>query len=175
MKLARRYGYRGSRKLRLVTINSIKHVVDFVEALTPTNTVSLVAKAGNDPSSTVTTDCHNGSTIKAIWLSLDFCGTGTSGANQRTVVYLFKSPGDNLIPPGALSVGSSNEKKFIVKMWSQMTMRNQDGNPPYHWEGWVKIPKRYQRMGTDDTWELVSGNNTETGHLFCNSIYKEYF
>ncbi len=164
-----------SRKLRLVTINSEKHLVDQAESLTTTISDTLIAKAVTAPSNTVTTDCHRGGHIKAIWISLDFCGTGTSGANVRVIVYLFKNPGDNLVSPAPFNAGGSNEKKFIFKMWSQMTMRNQDGNPPYHWEGWVKVPKRYQRMGTDDTIRMISGINTETGHLFVNAIYKEYF
>ncbi len=170
--LARRFT---SRKLRLVTINSEKHVVDVTEALSGTVTTSLLAKAVTAPSNTVDTDCHRGGHIKAIWVSLDFCGIGTSGTNVRCMVYLIKNPGDNLSPPSPFSVGTSNEKKFVIKQWSAMVMRNQEGNPPYHWEGWVKIPKRYHRMGTDDTWKLVSGLTQETGHLFCNVIYKEYF
>ncbi len=169
----RRGGF--SRKLRLVTVNSEKHIVDKVEGLTSVNTDTLVAKAVTAPSNTITTDCHRGGHIKAIWVSLDFCGLGTSGANNRVGVYLIKNPGDNLTEPGVLAAGGSNEKKFIFKMWSQMVMRNQDGNPPYHWEGWVKVPKRYQRMGTDDTIRLISGISAETGHLFVNFIYKEYF
>ncbi len=159
----------------MVTINSEKHIVDVAEALVATNTVSLIAKAVTAPSNTITTDCHRGGTIKAIWISLDACGTAASGSRIDFVCYLMKNPGANLTPPGVLAVGSSNEKKFVIKMWSYMVMRNQDGNPPYHWEGWVKIPKRYQRMGTDDTWDLVSGINTGTGHFFANCIYKEYF
>ncbi len=171
--LARRYT---SRKLRLVTINSEKHIVDFQETLSATNTVSLIAKAVTAPSNTVITDCHRGGIIKAIWISLDYCGLAGTGVLQNTVVYLIKNPGDNLTEPGALAVGSSNEKKFVFKTWSSMTMRNQDGNPPYHWEGWVKVPKRYQRMGTDDTFQLVAGQSVAGGgHLFCNCIYKEYF
>jgi len=164
-----------SRKLRLVTINSEKHIVDFIEALTSTNTVSLVAKAVTAPSNTIDTDCRRGGTIKAIWVSIDFCGIGTAGVNNRIVAYMIKNPGDNLTPPGVFAVGTSNEKKFVFKMWSYMAMRNQDGNPPYHWEGWVKIPKRYQRMGADDTIQIVSAINTSSGHLFCNTIYKEFF
>ncbi len=164
-----------SRKLRLVTVNSEKHIVDFQEALTTTIDNSLIAKAVTAPSNTVDTDCHRGGHIKAIWISLDFCGTGTTLVNNRIVVYLIKNPGDNLTEPSVFAVGTSNEKKFVVKMWSYMAMRNSDGNPPYHWEGWIKIPKRYQRMGTDDTWRLISGINNETGHLFANCIYKEYF
>ena len=60
-------------------------------------------------------------------------------------------------------------------MWYAMTMRNQDGNPPYHWEGWLKIPKRYQRMGTDDIWQMVVGVSAGTGHHSVNAIYKEFF
>ena len=170
------YRQRGfSRKLRLVTINSEKHVVDFAQAVTTVNSVNILAKAVTAPSNTVDTDCRRGGTIKAIWVSLDFCGLAASGVNQRIVCYLMKNPGNNLTPPGVFAVGTSNEKKFVFKMWSQMAMRNQDGNPPYHWEGWIKIPKRYQRMGTDDVIDFVIGAASDTGHGFINVIYKEYF
>ncbi len=165
-----------SRKLRLVTINSEKHVVDrSASPTTTTNTVIIIAKAVTAPSNTIDDDCRRGGTIKAIWLSLDFCGLAATGVLQDTSVYLMKNPGANLTPPGVFAVGTSNEKKFVIKQWFQMTMRNQDGNPPYHWEGWIKIPKRYQRMGTDDVWNIVVGVSTATGHLFLNAIYKEYF
>ncbi len=164
-----------SRKLRLVTINSEKHVVDAVGGTSTVNSVRLLAKAVTAPSNTITTDCHRGAIIKAIWCSIDFCGLAASGVRQNTMAYLIKNPGDNLTPPGVFAVGSSNEKKFVFKMWSQMTMRNQDGNPPYHWEGWVRIPKRYQRMGTDDTISYVIGTDADTGHQIINAIYKEYF
>ncbi len=164
-----------SRKLRLLTVNSVKHVVDATIPVTTSNVVKILAKAVNAPSNTVTTDCHHGSTIKAIWLSLDFCGLAASGTLQVIAVNLMKNPGANLTEPGTLAVGSSNEKKYIFKQWNAMTMRNQDGNPPYHWEGWIKIPKRYQRMGTDDTITLTYGANASTGHGNHQAIYKEYF
>ncbi len=169
----RRGGF--SRKLRLVTVNSEKHVVNNSIAITSTNSVKLLAKAVTAPSNTVSTDCHRGGHIKAIWLSLDYCGLGTTLVNQRVSIYLIKDPGDNLTPPGVFAVGTSNEKKFVIKQWTSMTMLNTDGNPPYHWEGWIKIPKRYQRMGTDDVWSIVAGCNTETAHGWFQAIYKEYF
>ncbi len=55
-----------------------------------------------------------------------------------------------------------------------MTMRNQDGNPPFHWEGWIKVPKRYQRMGTDDTFRLAFQTTTAAGHISAQLIYKWY-
>ncbi len=150
-------------------------MVNQAVAVTTTNSVHLLAKAVTAPSNTITTDCHRGGTIKAIWMSLDYCGLAGTGVNQRISVYLIKNPGDNLTEPGTFAVGSSNEKKFVIKQWVSMTMRNQEGNPPYHWEGWIKIPKRYHRMGTDDTWQLVFGASTSTGHGFFQVIYKEYF
>ncbi len=157
------------------TINSEKHVVVDSIAVVSTNVEKIIAKAVTAPSNTVDTDCHRGGQIKAIWLVIDFCGLAASGVLQNQSVYLMKDPGANLTAPGVFAVGTSNEKKFVIKQWAAMTMRNQDGNPPYHWEGWVKIPKRYQRMGTDDTWVLAFGANAGTGHAFLQAIYKEYF
>ncbi len=134
----------------------------------------LIAKAVNAPVNTVTTDASQGCLIKAIWCSFDVCGLGATGVLQRTGVYLFKNPGDNLTGPGAFSVGSSNEKKFCIRQWQFMTMRNQDGNPPFHWEGWIKIPRRYQRMGTDDVWRMHFATTTAAGHFSAQFIYKWY-
>ncbi len=150
-------------------------MVDRTAALTSTNSTVIVAKAVTAPSNTIDDDCHRGGTIKAIWVSIDFCGTGTTGSLRTAGAYLMKNPGANLTPPGLFAVGTSNEKKFVIKQWTYMAMRNQDGNTPYHWEGWVKIPKRYHRMGTDDTWVITSAISGETGHMSCQVIYKEYF
>ncbi len=170
------YRQRGfSRKLRLVTVNSEKHTFQATLAVTATVLNTIIAKAVTAPSNTISTDCRRGGTIKAIWISLDFCGLAATGVFQSIACYLIKNPGANLTPPATFSVGTSNEKKFVIKQWSAMTMRNQDGNPPYHWEGWVKIPKRYQRMGADDTWVFSIGSTVSTGHGFIQCIYKEYF
>ncbi len=103
------------------------------------------------------------------------CGLGTSGALVRGSAYLIKNVGANLTPPGVFAVGTSNEKRLVFKHWTAMLMRNQDGNNPYHWEGWVKIPKIYQRMATDDILQLVWAVNTSTGHGTAHCIYKEEF
>ncbi len=161
--------------MSLNVINSIKNVQSAAVGVTPTNTVNLVAKAVTSPDPTVTTDVSHGCIIKAIWVSIDFCGLGGSGVLNNVGAYLMKNPGDNLTAPGAFAVGSSNEKKFVFKQWIYMAMRNQDGNPPYHWEGWVRIPKRYQRMGTDDTINIVVACTTGlTGHMLEQCIYKWY-
>ncbi len=153
-------------------IKSIKNSA-IVGASTGTTIGAIqICNAVANPDNTVVTEVENGCTIKAIWLSIDFCGLAGTGVRQITAVYLFKNPGSNFTPPSPFSVGASNEKNYVIKEWSQMTMRNQDGNPPYHWEGWVKIPKSRQRMGTNDTWTLQFITDTSAGHFDVKWVYK---
>ncbi len=156
-------------------INSLKRDTIQVDSVGTTVQSIEIAKAIDNPLTSANTHVSNGSFVKAIWFSLDFCGLASTGVQQTTGVYLFKNSGANLTAPSPFNVGTSNEKKWVIKSWSQMTMRNQDGNPPYHWEGWVKIPKRYQRMATDDIWQLVHQNDSSAGHISVHFIYKYFF
>ncbi len=155
-------------------INSIKNVF-YAELSTGTTAVNtILAKAVDAPVTAVASDCLRGCIIKAIWVSFDVCGLAATGVLQTTSMFLIKNPGANLTLPSPRSEGTSNEKKFIFKTWNAMTMRNQDGNVPYHWEGWIKIPKRYQRMGTDDLIQMRFLTTTAAGHASVQSIYKWY-
>ncbi len=158
--------------MSLNVINSIKNV-HLGTASTGTTPLTLTfAKAVNTPLSTNSSDVSNGCIIKAVYCIIDVCGLAGTGVLQITDFYIFKNPGANLTPPAPNSVGTSNEKKFVFKQWRAMTMRNQDGNVPFHWEGWLKIPKRYWRMGTDDLLTLVFQTSTAAGHLSASFIYK---
>ncbi len=164
---------RGAMSLNV--INSIKNQVVAAVGTTGTKQKLIIAKAVNTPLSTNNNDVSNGCIIKAIWLSLDGCGLGGTGVLNNQNFYIMKNPGDNLTEPSPISWGTSNEKKFIFKSWKFMIMRNQDGNVPFHWEGWIRIPKLYQRMGTDDTIILeVINTAAVTGHFSMEAIYKWY-
>ncbi len=173
------YGQRGfSRRRRSFAprsvINSIKNSINYGLGVTGTlDSTQLIAKAVNTPVSTVRTDVSQGCIIKAIYCILDGCGLAAAGVLNIMNFYIIKNPGDNLTEPDPRSIGSSNEKKFIFREWQFMIMRNQDGNTPFHWEGWLRIPKRYQRMGTDDTLRLVvQSSGGATGHFSSSFIYK---
>ncbi len=156
-------------------ITSIKNVPNAAIGVTSATSQMLIAKAVTAPSPTVSSDVSHGCIIRAIWVSFDMCGLGATGVLNNMAMYLMKNPGDNLTAPAAFSVGTSNEKKFVFRQWFAMMMRNQDGNPPFHWEGWIKIPKRYQRMGTDDTISLfVTCTASQTGHASMQCVYKWY-
>ncbi len=170
----RRRGSFRRRSSNLHPVNSNKNIVYQTDsvgtALASKNIVITVDNAAN----TATAQVERGCTINAIWLSLDFCGLAATGVLQTTHVYLIKNPGTNLTLPLPGTEGGSNEKKFIFKEWNQMTMRNQDGNPPYHWEGWIKIPRVYRRMGADDVYQIAYATTSAAGHIAFQAIYKWY-
>ncbi len=171
-RFARRRGF--SRGPRAV-VNSIKnyHIADFGISSTQTNTT--FAKAVTSPSPTVSDDVSHGCILKAVYTTIDVCGIGGSGVLNVADFYMMKNPGANLTPPNPRSQGTSNEKKFIFRTWRAMIMRNQDGNVPYHWEGWIMIPKRYQRMGTDDILQMsIVCSAALTGHATYSFLYKWY-
>ncbi len=152
----------------------MKNVVDTTLSSGTTLQAVDLAIAKDAPVTANNNEVKRGSVIKAIWCSFDVCGLAATGVMQRTGLYLIKNPGANLTIPGVFTVGTSNEKKFVIKQWQFMTMRNQDGNPPFHWEGWIRIPRRYQRMGTDDQWKLAIQTDTAAGHSSYQFIYKWY-
>ncbi len=171
MPYRRRGSYRGPRPV----ITSIKNVSIAAFGTSATTTVTPIAKAVTSPAPTVQSDVSHGCLIKAIHLTINGCGLGGTGVLNNMNVYIMKNPGANLTPPLGTSVGTSNEKKFVIRQWQFMIMRNQDGNLPFHWEGWIKIPRIYQRMGTDDLWQVVFSNTSGvTGHGSLQAIYKWY-
>ncbi len=165
---------RGAMSLNVVT--SIKNIVFDAQGIDQTRSGSIIARAVDTVlSATVPGQVSQGCIIKAIWVSFDVCGLAGTGVLNNAFIYLIKNPGDSLIPPTPGTEGTSNEKKFIIKSWHAMIMRNQDGNVPYHWEGWIKLPKRYHRMDTDDTWSrLLATSATLTGHFSSQYIYTWY-
>ncbi len=167
--------YNRRRRGMQAVIQSLKNQLTTTDVTGTASRKNTLAKAVDTPLTTVSSDVKNGSIIKAIWLSLDFCGLAGTGVQQTTNCYLFKNSGANLTAPSPFTIGNSNEKRFVIKSWHQMTMRNQDGNPPYHWEGWIKIPKPHQRMATDDIWELVYAVDSSAGHISFETIYKYRF
>ncbi len=169
-----RYSTRRRRNsLSMRPVDSMKNYQVINAGISGTLLDTVLVNAVDAPTNVVAVDVQRGSTVKAIWISIDACGLAASGILNMVDCYLMKNPGANLTPPLPISYGTSNEKKFIFKTWAGMIMRNQDGNAPVHWEGWVKIPKRFQRMGTNDTLNLViQASATLTGHVGIRWLYK---
>ncbi len=175
MPFRQRGSYRNRKAgFSLRPVNSNKNVVEIADNPGTTLVIIGLIKTVDSALLTNANEVERGCNIKMVYLTFDVCGLAATGVRQITNLYLFKNPGNNLTAPGAFTVGTSNEKKFVFKQWSFQTMRNQDGNPPYHFEGWIKLPKRYQRFGADDFLYLAHQTDSAAGHLSGQCIYKWY-
>ncbi len=168
---------RRRRSNNLRPVDSNKNIVFLTgSTVTASNNIIIIALTVDNALLATATQVERGCTINNVWMSLDVCGLNATGINNQIAMYIMKDPGTNLTPPLASTEGTSNEKKFIFWERQAMVMRNQDGNNPYHWEGWIKIPKVYRRFGADDRLLLLIRNTTptSTGHFTCQFIYKWY-
>ncbi len=175
MSFFQRRRSRGRRRSKLGNIvDSIKNSVDFIDAITAsTNFVKNCVVTKDAPVTTVQAEVKRGSVIKAIWLEFWYYGLSPSNTNDIFDTYFAKNPGNNLTLPNPGTVGTSNEKKFVIKEWRDIVGNKSLGGVPYSWKGWIKIPKIYQRNGTDDLWSFVFRSPT-TGNLCSKFIYKWY-
>ncbi len=171
--MRRGYGRRTPR----IPVNSIKNQPNsFAGAPVDTNTFVLIAKGVNTPLSTVATDVSQGCIIKAVWMELWIRASEEDVVGLTTGVdaYIWKNPGANLTAPNPGSVGTSNEKKFVFKSFKGLVGAGTQGFPAYSWRGWIRIPKIYQRVGTDDLLQLVFRFTGTAGLVCTNFIYKWY-
>ncbi len=169
-------GFQRRRPMRPI-IDSVKNQPVFLAAVaTGANTINDLAVATDTAPTANQAEVMKGSKIFRIWLELSYTLTATTVDGVSTVVdiYIIKNPGNNLTPPNPGTVGTSNEKKFIFKTWRHLVGARSQGVQPYSWKGWIKVPKIYQRMGTDDTIEVVSRATGIAGVICMNFIYKYY-
>ncbi len=178
MPYRRRGSYMGRRNSSPRNIvNSIKNDVSALTGLVDgANTVQNIAIATDTATTASTTSVDNGSIIKAIWIEFWISATAevAVGVTNAVELYLSKNPGNNLTMPIPGTQGSSNEKKFIIKGWKGLVDARTQGFQPYSWKGWVKIPKVYQRMGTDDHWQLNILMSGVAGLICEHFVYKWY-
>jgi len=168
---------RGSRRSPGTIINSEKNVVSNLTAGAASTAVAFnLALAVNAADNTVVTQVTRRSKIYKIWVEMwaSASATAAEGVSTTFEAFIIKNPGANLTVPVPGTIGSSNEKKFIFKTWKGLTASRKEGFPPYTWKGWIKIPKVYQRMGTDDVIQIVFVFVGAAGILCTNVVYKWY-
>ncbi len=171
----RYYGRRRMRSSLGGIINSIKNDHNQVDGLVASTNVPItIAIAKDSPVNSISNDVKRGCLIKAVWIEFWYYGLSAGNTNDIIDIYLIKNPGNNLTLPNPGTVGTSNEKKFVFHEWKGLGGNKSLGGYPYQQRGrWFKIPKLYQRMGTDDRLMLVARTPT-TGTLCSKFIYKWY-
>ncbi len=176
----RRFGGRRSfgRKGRMrPVIDSNKNIVSAFTALAAgvKNNVTI-AEAQDSATLAVTQDVERGCAIRAVWVEFWITSTAlvSEGVTTGVDLYFWKNSGSNLTSPIPGTEGSSNEKKYIFKVWKGLIGSRKEGYPPYSWKGWIRVPRGHQRMAANDLLQITL-QSTGVNALFCHKfVYKWY-
>ncbi len=162
------------RRSNLRPVHSIKHVVDIQAglALGVTETQNL-ASAVDDPVLSDVDEVQTGCSINSIYLTLEALATSSSALSNFYMI-LWKNPGGNLTVPAPNTVGSNNNKRFVIHQEMIMFQLQTGSNPRNVFKGVISLPKGFRRFGPNDKLNLTvlaPGVNTN----YClQCIYKEY-
>ncbi len=167
-------GFRNRFRSGLRPVNRIKHVVDQQAATTAgANLDMFLAVAKDNPALATTTDVQTGCTINGIYLHIETNAT-SSAALSNAYMFVFKNPGGNLTPPGVNTVGSNDNKRFVIHQEMVMLQQVTNSNPRTVFNGVVVIPRGYRRFAPNDTL-LVRVNSIGTNNNWCMQChYKEF-
>ncbi len=137
-------------------INRIKHVVDSSATVAAAaGNVFNIAVATDTPTLGNTSGVETGAKINAFYIRLEAASNEAIdlGAIPNFYMFVGKNPGGNITLPAANTVGSDDNKRFVVHQ--EMTMlenKGQGSNARTIFNGVVVIPKGYRRMGPNDVW-----------------------
>ncbi len=138
-----------------------------------TKTTNTLIVAKDAPVITNTAEVQTGSTVNGIYLKVEAYAT-SSAALSNFYMYIMKNPGNNLTTPGPNTVGSDDNKKYIIHQEMIMFQKVTPSNPRTVFNGVVVIPRGYRRFGPNDVLNvtyLAPGTNVEVCHQ-CH--YKEF-
>ncbi len=161
----------------------IKHIVDSSTILAATtNTVAQPVTDGVDAYALSDVNgVPTGSTVRGFYLSSFYLAEGGEVANEVPLVdwYVIHNPGsafastfdaDNLPTPGA--TGSHKNKRFIIHEEKGLAGGGDASlaGVPMVFKGVIGIPRKWQRVGEDDTIQICHRANFAT--KFCiKTIY----
>ncbi len=134
-------------------IHRIKHVVDSSATLTAGATLNTIVVLAKDaPVLSGTTEVETASKVYGLYLKVICASNQVTEAGAIPNVYMFvaKNPGGNLSFPAGNAVGANDNKRFVIHQEMVMLQNQVSGNPTTIFNGVIKIPKGYARMGPND-------------------------
>ncbi len=140
---------RASMALR--PVHRIKHVIDVqgADALGVSGDIDLIA-AVDAPVLANRTEVETGSKVNGIYLKVEMVNTGVTGILANAYMYVIKNPGGNLVLPAANSVGTSDNKRYVIHQEMVMFQMVDNSNPRTIFNGVIVIPRGYRRFGPND-------------------------
>ncbi len=152
-------------------------VSNFTAAATGANTSVVIATAVDSAVTTGAAQVTKGCKIYQIFVELWVYASAAVavGVTSGIDMYIWKNTGNNLTAPIPGTQGTSNEKRWVFFTMKGLTGARTEGSPPYTIRRWLKVPKSFQRMATDDQLQLII-RPTGANALVCNSfVYKWHY
>ncbi len=161
-------------RMALRPIHSIKHVVDIQGGLVAgTQVNNNLINSVDAPVLANTQNVETGARVNSIYLKVEVYATGTA-ALANCYLIIVKNPGGSIASIPANSVGSNDNKRFVIHQEMIMSEKNTTAMPRTLFQGVILIPKGYRRFGINDLLQIglfAPGVNFD----FCvQCIYKEY-
>ncbi len=168
--------FRRFRGNSLRPINRIKHVIDNQGGIAATaGTTIVLALASDTPDLASVTECQTGSKVNGIYIKVEAVRTtATSGVLGNVYLAVFKDPGGNLAIPTINAIGASDDKRYIIHQEMVMLTQTANSNPRIIFNGVVKIPRGYTRMGPNDKISLRLLTPGVAINFCLQAHYKEF-
>ncbi len=163
------------RRNYLRPVNTIKHIYDEQGGLVAgTQVVSTLVKGVDNP---VLASNPNqvvvGSHVRSIFLNIQVAATGTA-ALANVYMIISGNPGNAIgAQPNANVTGTSDFKKQIFHTEMIMGEKNTTGIPRTLFKGVLKLPRKFGRIGHDDTIQVQLFSPGITWDYCIQCIYKE--
>ncbi len=159
---------------RLRPVNRIKHVVDVqLGVAAGTANHQKIALTKDAPVLANVTEVQTGCTINGIYLKVEAYGT-SSGALANFYMIIWKNPGGNLTAIIPNTVGSNDDKRFVIHQEMVMFQKVTPSNPRTVFNGVVAIPRGYRRFGPNDELNLSFLAPGVSADICFQAHYKEF-
>lgn len=163
-----------SRGLALRPVQRIKHVVDSQFGLTAgaNSTVELI-EASDTPTLVVSKSVMTGSTVHGIYLKVEGYAT-SAAALSNCYLIIYKDPGGNLGVINPNTVGTDDDKRYVIHQEMVMLQKVVNGNPRTIFNGVIVIPKGYKRFGPNDELKATLLSPGIDADICLQCHYKEF-
>ncbi len=144
--------FRRFNNMSLRPIHRLKHVVDKQAGIAAGVTdITALVDTVDAPVLANTSEVETGAKVNGIYLKVEAVRTtATSGVLSNVYLMVSKNPGNNLVMPPPNTVGSSDNKRYIIHQEMVMLQQQGNGNPRTVFNGVIAIPRGYRRFGPDD-------------------------
>ncbi len=130
-------------------------------------------RASDTPALAATEQVETGAKVNGIYLKIEVAAT-TAAALANVYLAVTKNPGGNITAPQPNTVGSDDNKRFVIHQEMVMVEKSTGGNPRILFNGVIAIPRGYRRFAPNDIL-VVSLFSPGVNMDFCLQChYKEF-